>query len=240
MMEWSTLTDYLDAFYGLALGEGCSDEVDMKRPNICDPFPLRFIITDRPIWIDSGGISTHQDMNAFWGALSSDDGTINIYDTGVYDVLNTLNNQCDVKSASYGGDSFEVKQCSYYKKAEQVEVVEAVCERSKPHFIPWHHASTRFEYFKWNSLQTNFDYTSGTGVYRRLLVTADSARIQNGYFDLLGSYVDGDILTKSNTPPFGVGMDERYGVCGEGRAQKGLVDPLNLQTFVGSAPNCFP
>jgi len=118
-------------------------------------------------------------------------------------------------------------------------VVEAVCEPSKPHFIPWHNASTRYEYFKWNNRQTNFDYTSGTGVFRRLLITADSARIENLYFSSGGSYVDDDDVSKSDTPPFGVGRDSRYGVCGSGRAERGTVQPLYPKTFVGSAPNCF-
>lgn len=237
--EWATLSDYMDAFYDLALGTGCSDEVEMKRPDICDPFPLKFVITDRPVWIDSSGISAHQDLNAFWGALSSDDGIINIYDTGVFDLLNAINNQCDTKSTTYNGNTFEVKQCSYYQASEQIEVVESLCESSRPHLIPWHHASTRFEYFKWNNLQTNFDYTSGTGVYRRLLIKADVARIQNDYYNVSAVYVDDDDVSKSDTPPFGVGRDGRHGVCGAGRVERIPFQPLYLWTFVGTAPNCF-
>jgi len=238
--EWSTLSDYLDAFYGLALGEGCNDEVNIRRPDICDPFPLRFIITDRPFWIDSAGISAHQGLNAFWGALSSDDGIIDIDDVGVFDLLYSSNSQCSTTSDSSGGNTFEVRQCSYYNVTEQVVVTEeVVCEPNEHHFMPWHHASTRFEYFKWNNLQTNFDYTSGTGIFRRLLITADDARLINHYFNSGGSYVDGDDESKFATPPFGVGRDERQGVCGEGRTEKNSLQPPLLETFTGSAPNCF-
>src|SRR5690606_31721614 len=139
--EWAKLTDYLDAFYGLALGEGCIDEVNIPRPDQCNPFPFKFVITDTPVWIDSNGISPYQDLNPFWGALASPDGIIDIQDTGIYDLISAQLNQCDTKSASAGGDTFEVKQCSYYTEAEQVEVIEGVCEPSKPHFIPWHNAS---------------------------------------------------------------------------------------------------
>lgn len=237
--EWATLKDYLDAFYGLALGEGCIDEVNIPRPDKCNPFPFRFIITDTPTWIDSKGISPYQDLNPFWGALASPDGIINIQDTGIYDLISALLNQCDTKSASAGGDTFEVKQCSYHTVAEQVEVIEGVCEPNKPHFIPWHNASTRYEYFKWNTLQTNFDYTSGSGVFRRLLIKADEAQIGNDYFGATGSYVDNDVESKSETPPFGVGRDDRHGVCGSGRVRKGDPAPVYPKTFAGSAPNCF-
>ncbi|QED27919.1 hypothetical protein FRD01_11860 [Microvenator marinus] len=235
--NWSSLSDYKDAFYGLAFGEGCNDDIDIPRPDQCGDLNIKYVISDRPYWIDSGGISPYQNLDPFWGALASDDGVINIEDTGIFDLIGGTMSSCDTQSASANGDTFEVQQCSYYEVTDEITVFEPVCERKQPHFIRSEHASTRFEYFKWNSLQTTFLFDPTPGNFSRLAIKAD-ARLENDYFDSNSSYVDGDVEVKLNTVPFSVGRDNRDGVCGASKVSKNMIF-LQPKTYVGYAPNCF-
>lgn len=235
---WSTFEDYEDAFYGIFFGEGCQG-VKFDRPNTCDPLGINIVIRTPPIWVTSSGISLNQDLDPLWGALASSDGLIEIPNIVDIDLLWNALQSCDTQSSTNGVDTFEAQQCSFVNIANTTWADDPVCGSGFPHVIPKATAHSRFEYFKFNNLQTNFSYDLYDGVFVGAIVEATVAKIENEYYDQNSNFHHGFERERNNTHPFHLSA-EAEGVCGWGRAQKvGVVNPVYLKSKAGTAPQCF-